>query len=389
VSVPQLAAASVSATADEAKITNPIDLKATPQEKLRQVQALTVQSRPLVDQVVGAIAKKFGIVAGANEKTGENILLKAARPSILQKKPWHGVEHVRDTLRFKAIPETLADLPAILKTITDHGFELVKSDTDKLLNPGEWGRRIAAFDLRHPTTGQLVEFYAPVPELEAAKKAEGHKIFGAWRGRDIATLTPEELDAREADASHSRWLYTDAWARYLARTGQTERAVLASLTSLAASSSESATKPSESANSSPALSAERGSQPSDGERLNAKNPPLAQTLSQPSKPSETPLEAETTGGTNEARSTAPSSGQAKIDAAIMPADQGIVKSTSPEETPGIRRRRDYRQVQGREVSRTIQLMDGREAKLTRKAHEALSEMDDRIDAVEKLLRCVS
>ena len=142
------------------------------------------------------MTKNSGPSSSDNRKDPEKIAEKARRPSILAKKPWHDVEHIRDAYRFKTILGDVRDLDKIVDRLNESGIEVVKYDVDKVLKPGEWGWRIAAFDLRMPN-GQLVEWYVPVRELEAAKK-HGHHLFELWRNHDVTKLTPDEARAREA-----------------------------------------------------------------------------------------------------------------------------------------------------------------------------------------------
>ena len=187
------------------------------------------------------IDETFGSKSGDNVKAPEKILEKAKRPSILERKPWHDVEHIRDSYRFKTVIEDLKQLPAIIKMVQDAGFSIIKQDTKKLLAPEAWGWRIAVFDLRAPN-GQLIEFYQPVPELEAAKKSGGHHLFERWRNKKLSALTPEELHAYQADLQKSNDLYNNGWKTYLSRTGLDESDVRASLAQLSASEGEAGVK---------------------------------------------------------------------------------------------------------------------------------------------------
>jgi len=166
----------------------------------------------------GKVALKFG------RKTDESILAKAARPSILLKNPHFGIEHVRDTLRFKGVVYSFRDMLATIFAIDQHltlhrkrrsrtgtrqlkfvstrqlrrsrsestGDEtgrnsqkqnlsisgmgtglcienVAKLDIAKLRKPKEWGWRFLAFDFIMPNH-QIVECYIVFTEMEAAKK---------------------------------------------------------------------------------------------------------------------------------------------------------------------------------------------------------------------------
>lgn len=172
-------------------IVNPMDPSLSPEGKLAEIARLTGENQPVVDRLMQRIDQKFGTESGSSVKEAEKILEKASRPSILEKSPWHSVEHVRDTFRFKTIIEDFRDVPKIFEELLADGIRVVKIDTKKLFHPKEWGWRIISFDLRMPN-GQIVEWYLPVRELEIEKKARGHLIFEEWRNK-----TPEELKAQE------------------------------------------------------------------------------------------------------------------------------------------------------------------------------------------------
>ena len=228
---------------DDSKIANPVDPNATPQEKVQTLVQLTRENKPIVKKLMAKIDATLGTESSDNVKAPEKILQKATRPSILAKKPWHDVEHIRDSYRFKTILDSVTQLPEVAKMLEDAGIEIVKRDTDKVLAPGEWGWRIAAFDLRMPN-GQLIEFYLPVKELETAKKEKGHYLFEQARNLDPAKMTREEAGKAEQLKRESRDLYQGVWDAYLARTGDSVPAIRASLDKAAASAGEAETKPS-------------------------------------------------------------------------------------------------------------------------------------------------
>jgi hypothetical protein len=233
---------------DERLIVNDVDLSATPQEKVAQLQRMTAENKRTVDAFLAALDQEFGTDSGSNVKTPENILLKAKRPSILATKPWHDVEHIRDSFRFKTVLNDLAQLPGIVdRLVSDLGATIIKADLDKVLSPKEFGWRIVAFDLKMPN-GQLVEYYLPVRELEVGKKRGGHQLFERVRNLDPAN--PADRAAIARVQAESRAFYQKAWNAYLARTGQDETAVRASLDSAKASAGGAMAYPSK---KSPAL----------------------------------------------------------------------------------------------------------------------------------------
>lgn len=226
---------SKSAPIDEKDIVNPIDRAAPPEQKLEQLKALTAENVPNVQALVDDLNKALpGTQSKLSAKEDAKILEKAARPEILKNKPWHGVEHIRDALRFKTVIDSVDQLPQIVDTLKQHGVQVVKVNTGKVLNPGPWGWRIAALDLRMPN-GQLVEHYMPLRELEAAKKAGNHDLFDKWRNRDTSTLSAEERRQMLKDMAESKWKYQAAWDAAVSRTGLDETAARASLKSFSAS----------------------------------------------------------------------------------------------------------------------------------------------------------
>jgi len=201
------------------QIRNPIDLDASSEEKIRQLQELSKQNEPIVESFLQEIDRKYRTKSKTSHKEPEKIAQKANRPSIKEEKPWHDVEHIRDSFRFKTVLKDLDDLPRIAEDLKERGFEVVKSDTDKVLEPGPWGWRIAAFDLKMPN-GQLVEYYLPVKEMEEAKKAGNHDLFEKWRSKDQSKMSKTERQELFQARKTSRESYGTAWQKYLDRTKQ-------------------------------------------------------------------------------------------------------------------------------------------------------------------------
>lgn len=251
----------------EQQIVSPVDRNATPEQKVEQLARMTEENKPIVDQFLKELDAQFGTKSGSNVKAPAAILAKAKRPAILAAKPWHDVEHIRDSFRFKTVLDSIEQLPAIVDKLNSLGVEVVKADVDKVMRPKEFGWRIAAFDLRMPN-GQLVEYYLPVRELEAAKKGEGHKLFEEVRNLDLTD--PASRAKYEEVAAKSRKLYEDAWNRYLARSGVDESAVLASLDRSLATAGTSRSNPS---SSSSALMAGAGERQAPAASRTAENLP--------------------------------------------------------------------------------------------------------------------
>jgi hypothetical protein len=217
---------------DESTV-NPIPRDASPEQKLAAIHELTEENKPLVDDFLKSLDTDLGTTSKSNVKADDSILAKASRPSILAEKPYHGIEHVRDTFRFMTVINSVDDLPKIAQRFADRGWQVVKVDTAKMLNPKTWGWRFAALDMRMPN-GQLVEYYMPLREMEAAK-GPNHKIFEKWRNEDFESLSQERKAEMAADIATSRARYDAAFQAALSRAGTDDAALRASLNSFEAS----------------------------------------------------------------------------------------------------------------------------------------------------------
>ncbi len=209
----------------EALIKNPVSGTAT--EKLEQIHALQVVNQPILETFIAGLVKAIpGTTAKTSIKKDEVILEKSKRPSILKGKPWHDVEHVRDTLRFKAVYTNLADLPKIadyfIKNFPGGAAAVVKIDTNKLFSPKEWGFRFIGLDLRMPN-GHLVEWYMPIREIEDIKD-QNHLLFEKWRDKDVSKLSGQDLQSYYRDVQVSYNSYNGAWEAALQRQGLTGEA---------------------------------------------------------------------------------------------------------------------------------------------------------------------
>jgi hypothetical protein len=188
----------------------------TTAEKLAQLEALTAENKPLVENLMRKIDENYGTVSQLSVKDPREILGKAARPSIRETQPWFDVEHVRDSLRFKTPVTNLEDLPKIAKDLKESGFKVIKVDLEKLLAPKGRGWRMAALDLRAPN-GQIIEYQVLTTEMNEAGNIE-HEAYEQWRNRDAANLTPEEQQAEAKTKFEAVNLYSNAWNTYLTRT---------------------------------------------------------------------------------------------------------------------------------------------------------------------------
>lgn len=222
------------------EIRMPIDDNLPPDQIRAEIQRLTNENIVIVKDLIARVDEKFGTKSGDNVKALSKVTQKANRPSILAKKPWHKVSHIRDSYRFKTVIDDIRDVPAIFDELLATGISLVKIDTGKLFEPKEWGWRIIAFDLRMPN-GQLVEWYLPLRELEAQKKAEGHLLFEEWRNK-----SPEEVEAEHdaymATIRKSFKGYDDAFQASLDRMGISREDAAASWAKAESSMLEAARK---------------------------------------------------------------------------------------------------------------------------------------------------
>ena len=209
--------------------TNPIDPNASNAEKLERIHELTDENKPRIDAIVADLKAALPETDSySNVKSDKSILGKAERPSILRKRPWWGIEHLADTLRFKTVVTSLHDLPAIFDTLKQHGVEIVKVDEPKLAQPNEWGWRMLPTDLRMPN-GQLVEHYVVGKHMNEYQDREGHLLFEKWRYKDAATLSEAERIEYAADVAKGREGYGRAWALDFERPGETLTDARASL----------------------------------------------------------------------------------------------------------------------------------------------------------------
>lgn len=219
----------------EEEIVSPVDRSAAPQEKVRQLEALSRENAPQVEAFLHRLDQQIGTTSKTSFKESAKILAKASRPSILKNKPWHDVEHVRDAFRFKTVLDNIeADLPRIAEAVREEGWEIVKVDVDKLMAPKEWGWQFVGLDLRMPN-GQIVEYYMPVKEMESAKRAGNHQLFEKWRSRDTNALTPKQKIEYSEDLAKSQENYEAAMKDYAARTGATDETLRAAVANFSTS----------------------------------------------------------------------------------------------------------------------------------------------------------
>jgi hypothetical protein len=155
-------------------IANPMGGAVSPQQKLTHLKELRRGNVRVLEAFFSGLSKDSAcdlvrtnkasdVVPGVifiklNSKTDASTLAKAVRPILLKKYPLYGLEHIRDNLRFKCITASVTDAFVFLRQLIRNGWEVVKFDINKFLEPLEWGWRFLGCDVRMPN-GMLVECY--------------------------------------------------------------------------------------------------------------------------------------------------------------------------------------------------------------------------------------
>jgi hypothetical protein len=160
---------------------------------------------PLLEQLVGTLRRALGSSSKWGVKQVDKILEKSTRAEILAVKPWHGVEHLRDVLRFKARLKDLDALRKLLNVFLLSGVEVVGFDAYKFLFSKGYGWRPVCIDLRFPS-GLLVEFYAVPLDMDVkAVKHGNHLLYEAWRSANATALRRSFQEWRAAPGHAGRW----------------------------------------------------------------------------------------------------------------------------------------------------------------------------------------
>eukprot|EP00935_MAST-01C_sp_MAST-1C-sp1_P000111 g111.t1 len=208
-------------------------------------------------------------------KTEESIVKKACRPEIRAKNPKFGIEHLRDTFRFRATVFSFRDIVEFILAMhadpslsgqgglaagnvdkegnwlimgeadpkkTTSGKEakagnVAKLDIKKLVKPRKTGWRFMALDFIMPNH-QIVECYIrffemfQVADLKPAEygdngasvcpKLSQHEIFEKWRVIDCDNLEGEQLAEYERDMQESNRRFDQAFRQVLSHTSQFE-----------------------------------------------------------------------------------------------------------------------------------------------------------------------
>jgi hypothetical protein len=216
----------------ERDIKNPIDTKTSQEEKADALLKYSEQNKIIVDPILKEIDTKLGTESKSDIKTKERIIEKANRRSIAKDRPWHNVEHIRDSFRFETVVENLDQVKEAVKTVTGdtHVSEVVKIDTEKMLKPTRFGRRSIHLDLRMDN-GQIVEYQLILKEIESAEKSFGHKIYERWRDATIIEKA-NHWETYRKDIKRSQEGYSKALNGALTRLGYDLTTFRASLRSL-------------------------------------------------------------------------------------------------------------------------------------------------------------
>jgi hypothetical protein len=219
----------------DAHIVNPVS--GTAWDKIAQLNHMTAENRPFIQNLFRNIDDQFGTESVDNVKDPNTLLGKAWRPAVLEEKPYHDVEHVRDSYRGKTLVDSVHQIPPIIDYLQQNGINVVKQ-----FAPKAFGFRISAFDLRLPN-GQLFEYYIPVREMDYANNEGGaHLLYENWRKRDTTNLTPAEVVQYYEDKARSNEIFNAAWKAYLDRSGDDESALRASLSRVSASGPSTVSK---------------------------------------------------------------------------------------------------------------------------------------------------
>jgi hypothetical protein len=198
------------------EIVSPIDRAASPETKVSQLRALSLQNEPAVRHFMQCVDDHFGSVSSLSFKRPEVIKAKSVRPEILKERPWYEIEHIRDTFRFRTVVDDLRTAPEMVKQLKSSQFEVVQCDTEKIINPKQLGWRALNIDLRAPN-GQLIEWQIVTPEMNNASKAGLHDFYKTARELDPALLSYKDRLELRRHIHDSRRQTDSAWAAYLTR----------------------------------------------------------------------------------------------------------------------------------------------------------------------------
>jgi hypothetical protein len=103
------------ASEDVRSVSNPIDPNLSTEAKVGELVRLSHESAPAVQDFIKKVNDRFDTEGGDNFKDPAKIAEKATRPQTLKRKPWFGIEHIRDSYRFRTLLETVHDIPALTR----------------------------------------------------------------------------------------------------------------------------------------------------------------------------------------------------------------------------------------------------------------------------------
>jgi hypothetical protein len=176
----------------------------------KQLSGLRLASLPHLSFVMDEIRARTGLVSERNLKTHAAARAKLKRPGTVQRYPWIEARHLRDFLRFRTSLRRLEDFTAVAQVFaelqTEGQISVVKMDYAKLLNPGEFGWRMIATDIRLKS-GLLVEHYMTFGDLIHVNQDWLHKVYERWRNAEVQTLG--QARARLRDATFSTVAYRE------------------------------------------------------------------------------------------------------------------------------------------------------------------------------------
>ncbi len=204
----------------EKDIKNPIGENLSDGEKADLLCEMSIKNQPIIDAFIKKIDGEFGCKSTSNCKKRERIIAKANRPLLKEDKPWFGVEHVRDGLRFRTALVSIHDLPKIVEALKNENFTILKAETKKMLRGNIWGWRAVMYDIRLPN-GQIVEYYLTLKEMMAANDNPHHALYEEWREKTQTDIDTKPVEF-EAAIKISKDAFKQAMSHYFERTKQDE-----------------------------------------------------------------------------------------------------------------------------------------------------------------------
>lgn len=165
-------------------------------------------SLPLVQKISSDLKDLFNLESEVSLKNDETAIQKSSRPELLKKNPWFKLAHIRDYLRFRTYINNLSDFSTVIGHFAEcyrkNLINFVKIDTKKMFNPGVFGWRMVAIDIRIVSTGLIVEHYMTFSDLIFANENWLHRVYEKWRDEDTDTMTINESKKFYRDAEFSR-----------------------------------------------------------------------------------------------------------------------------------------------------------------------------------------